>query len=1286
MKRALSTPPTVVAAAAVSQFDVAGGEQACTAIAVVACAGRLAGHPATPERLALYVHQGAALYGVWKKQQQQQHTYAHAKEVVDLVSAAWPICAGREYGGALWTWSATEATPALDQALLLQAAHEADAQQVAVLTCGAYSVALLSATELFDSHEREPGATLVQFESHAALLDHLRERFPDAAMPYSLCMVERRTQPRAPCTFPKQDAAFAAADSLPPGFHHVWARDRNDTGSKEYLVAGVEDFFLHYSALDAADRVHYDIARTGRPVDLYVDLEFYVQHNPGRDRRAMLDAFLELVRAEHPAADGDFDVYDSGNSERVSYHVHHHGMAFANTDALGALMRRVDQRAPDELRVWRPVWDCSTKTHVLQRLFFADMSVYTANRCFRLCYSTKFGGQRPFRPLLLGGGTVEREPFVRSLLVMTPSPAHYALPSAEPQQEPQQQQQQQRSTTTTTTTTTSLRPMSELPAPLADVARAVEQHYRPQRMRGFQVAPLGLLTFSMIKHDCEICNDTHNNQVYVVVDLKLRAMYAKCHAQRKKTGAAVPFPDWVGPLSLVREEELAEDKCTFPAPSSAAHLILGLARAVYDGARSAPPIPEPGSAVVRYERATQRHVVPLRHACALDGGGQELEVALTGMTIRCRGPRCTTKGKRWERPSRSSLAAGSWHLSFLFPVHAAAADTELEVVAAAAGAVAGPCTLEHFLAEPNFFRALGIEDTARGALAAVYQQQLRAVTQLANGADASTAKQVHDKARVVAQVLQDQVLEACYRECLQVAPDFEYPTRLIPKSAATLCAALWMHLARRHSYKRVGDEFYVPETDAQGRSYYRPVPVRALLTRVCAYNVAPNLCVRVLWNTRACEDVLRMLADDNEFPSLPVSKRYLGYANAVYDLEANEALAWDDVRADASVMPFHFIDQQLPEDVLELARATCPTIRVCDDHVEFGGSLPDDFVPTPLFDGVLRDQDFTAPMMMWLYALLGRLFHDASKSERGDNWEVVTFLLGAPGTGKSSVVALMQSYFQPSQVGIIPTTVEPLFPIASLLGKLLMVMTECGGCTLERDLFKQMASGDPVKLNTKYVTGVQMTHFALPGLFAGNSFMAFGDTDGSAERRCAVFPFTRVLGAGHGVTDLVARIVAAEGPQLLIKCNTLYVAMKRAIHAPIHALLPAEVRDATRQALDEKDSLRAFFAQQCVVTRLPADRVAWALMQATYRAWCRASGKAEQAADPFAVEVQALLRRLGVRLSRSHRAPVTLVGIRPRLAGDPPYRSVFEVRPVQRQEGAAQEEEESGSSAEQEPE
>jgi len=215
------------------------------------------------------------------------------------------------------------------------------------------------------------------------------------------------------------------------------------------------------------------------------------------------------------------------------------------------------------------------------------------------------------------------------------------------------------------------------------------------------------------------------------------------------------------------------------------------------------------------------------------------------------------------------------------------------------------------------------------------------------------------------------------------------------------------------------------------------------------------------------DDLERLLNDPNHFPRLTISKRYLGYANAVYDLEENVALSWDQVRADPEVMPFNFLDQEFPVDMLQHAKAACPEPIV--DVLQFNGG-DNTFVPTPLFDGPLRDQGFTVTSILWLYALLGRLFHYVGK-QGGDNCEVLLFLIGAPGSFKSSIADIIQCYFQPNQVGVIGTRVEPQFPLDGVVGKLIAIMTECGGCTLDRDLLKLIASGDPVRITGKHKDG-----------------------------------------------------------------------------------------------------------------------------------------------------------------------------------------------------------------------
>ena len=42
----------------------------------------------------------------------------------------------------------------------------------------------------------------------------------------------------------------------------------------------------------------------------------------------------------------------------------------------------------------------------------------------------------------------------------------------------------------------------------------------------------------------------------MVADLKTRKFYAKCHANRSKTGVEVDFPLSLGPLSMANEQEM----------------------------------------------------------------------------------------------------------------------------------------------------------------------------------------------------------------------------------------------------------------------------------------------------------------------------------------------------------------------------------------------------------------------------------------------------------------------------------------------------------------------------------------------------------------------------------------------------------------------------------------------------------------------------------------------------------------------------------------------------------
>jgi hypothetical protein len=1270
----------VVHRASISQAEVAGAEQACSAIAVVACAQWLSTLPNAHFDAEFCIRAGGALYGSWGRPRGE--VYAHAAEMVQLASTALPIRVGQEHGGQMWQPHAADDFLRIP---LREALAQLQAGTAAVLTCGVYSVALHllgsdGQCEFFDSHSQPAQgnkAVLMQFTSRDALLTYLeQERFPNPRTEYTLCGVERRPllQPRY---FKTQGPALRAADALPPnGFLYVWPRDRSGDGTKEYAVAGLEDFWHHYSPLPTAHKTFYDLARSQRPVTFYADLEFDLvcldRRNEGH-ADAMLEQLQQLVAAQWAeekecllatpfvVSDSSTNSVDAMEIEeqeeeqigRVSFHLHNQSMWFGDALELGAFMQRVEQRAPPALFVWRK------KSGAAVRAFFADPSVYSANRCFRLVGSTKFGQARPLRPLVAAGNGEQQLPHFMATLICPPSAKYYRRLFEEDQPPPHALSGAGSSNLSTVRSSSSsggLFPLDGLDCPpsIAALAKVIEQHYKPQCMRGFQFAPTAVVTFAMVKHDCPNCNATHSNQCYVVADLKTRKHWLKCHKVKSKRGLEIAFPASLL-LDFMADAQEMQSNGTFPAESSTAFTVLSFARAVFAECSA---IPQPGTAPVRFHSGIYTAEPAPDSVCSKDGGTLHLEVTRKQVVIRCNGPQCKSGGGRTLRPSKS---VGHWDLSFLFPPPPPLPSSALETVEVSAKVAV-------FLERGNFFAALGL-DATRGAHSRVcfdllHQFDEYAEQRMKADAQDELAARVLGKVETMRAVFgpKAMLLNRSYRECLAMAPDFCYPVGLFPRSPTTLLHALWMHLLRARGFKRVGDKCYVPTTTNEGHTYYRAVPLKHVMGTLCPYERAPNLCSAVQWGKGGRDEMRHALEDEVHFPNLPLSKRYLGFANVVYDLERNETVAWEQVLRDPSMIPFNCLaNQQFPVEALAQAKRSCP--RVTKRGRFDDGYDAQRFSPTPLLDGVLLDQGWTQDMLLWLYTLLGRMFHYVGK-QTGDNWEIVPFLIGASGTFKSSLIALLERFLQPDQFGVIPTNVEPTYPIASLVGKLMVFMTECKGCNLNNQLFLQLATGDPVGITIKHVTSTNMNEWSTPMLFAGNGFLCVPDDRmGATERRCGVWPFTRTLAPGQGDAGLMNRIFETEGPLALIKWNTLYLAARAAIRGQIQSVLPREVREATHESIIAWDPLRMWLAQCCII----GDCLDWTCEgDRLFRAWCRNKGKVYAAVDWEDGAALAMLRRMGVTLDRQASPATVLVGIRlcDATRGDPPFCSVFESRPI----------------------
>lgn len=86
-----------------------------------------------------------------------------------------------------------------------------------------------------------------------------------------------------------------------------------------------------------------------------------------------------------------------------------------------------------------------------------------------------------------------------------------------------------------------------------------------------------------------------------------------------------------------------------------------------------------------------------------------------------------------------------------------------------------------FLSESNFYRALGLK--GRASDLSIYTERLKQVA-------AIKTKEVQEKVRVMSKILLDELLEACYHECLLLLPNFSYPLQLVPRPETMLAALM----------------------------------------------------------------------------------------------------------------------------------------------------------------------------------------------------------------------------------------------------------------------------------------------------------------------------------------------------------------------------------------------------------------------------------------------------------------------------------------------------------------
>ena len=201
--------------------------------------------------------------------------------------------------------------------------------------------------------------------------------------------------------FSKQAAALEHAALDPQD--QVWSIELDQgNGSRSYIVASREAFWLRYRAMHPpTPRHYYEVIRADQPCHCYFDLEFCRIANPESNGEQMVRILCNEVRTALEAHYGKarpIRIVDleSSTPRKFSRHVvvRMDGAAFSNNREAGRFVcellsslkeRRANEPMIASLFVAPPQAGAPRKPSAATQVCFIDGSVYTRNRCFRIC-------------------------------------------------------------------------------------------------------------------------------------------------------------------------------------------------------------------------------------------------------------------------------------------------------------------------------------------------------------------------------------------------------------------------------------------------------------------------------------------------------------------------------------------------------------------------------------------------------------------------------------------------------------------------------------------------------------------------------------------------------------------------------------------------------------------------------------------------------------------------------------------------------------------------------------
>jgi len=233
----------------------------------------------------------------------------------------------------------------------------------------------------------------------------------------------------------------------------------------------------------------------------------------------------------------------------------------------------------------------------------------------------------------------------------------------------------------------------------------------------------------------------------------------------------------------------------------------------------------------------------------------------------------------------------------------------------------------------------------------------------------------------------------------------------------------------------------------------------------------------------------------------------------------------------------------------------------------------------PTFKILLDYQEFTEEIQKWICTFMGRMCFTIGDL---DNWQVLLYLLGQAGAGKSTILMkILQKWYDEEDVGVISNNIDTKYGIKPHVNKLMVLAPEISeNFKMEQTDWQLLVEGGRNTYSEKYKND-ETIDWKLHMTMGGNKIMRYKNNSESVSRRTAVVNFWKKV---VNTDTEIDKKLAVEMPAIIKLCvSGYYNAIRSYGKKGIWNILPKYFHENKEELEQTVNSLQNFIKSGKVI-------------------------------------------------------------------------------------------------------